>query len=56
MNGLVGAKSSHRPAAGTDSALILGTMTRVYYKYAIAAVIVFDVSRPATFEAVLKVR
>jgi len=33
-----------------------GTMTRVYYKYAIAAVIVFDVSRPATFEAVLKWR
>jgi hypothetical protein len=50
-------------------------MTRVYYKYAIAAIIgkqfnrsvrdrrdltlfalsVFDVSRPATFEAVLKV-
>jgi hypothetical protein len=30
-------------------------MTRVYYKYAIAAVIVFDVSRPATFEAVMKV-
>jgi Ras-related protein Rab-32 len=33
-----------------------GTMTRVYYKYAIAAIIVFDVSRPATFEAVLKWR
>eukprot|EP01123_Difflugia_compressa_P014894 TRINITY_DN8112_c0_g1_i1.p1 TRINITY_DN8112_c0_g1~~TRINITY_DN8112_c0_g1_i1.p1 ORF type:complete len:245 (+),score=50.90 TRINITY_DN8112_c0_g1_i1:78-737(+) len=33
-----------------------GTMTRVYYKYAIAAVIVFDVSRPATFEAVTKWR
>lgn len=33
-----------------------GTMTRVYYKYAIAAVIVFDLSRPATFEAVLKWR
>merc|ERR1712137_598815 len=33
-----------------------GTMTRVYYKYAIAAVIVFDVSRPATFDAVLKWR
>lgn len=31
-------------------------MTRVYYKYAIAAVIVFDLSRPATFEAVLKWR
>ncbi|XP_031572186.1 ras-related protein Rab-38-like [Actinia tenebrosa] len=31
-----------------------GHMTRVYYKYAIAAVIVFDVSRPATFEAVFK--
>mmetsp|Transcript_21027 Transcript_21027/g.26605 ORF Transcript_21027/g.26605 Transcript_21027/m.26605 type:complete len:146 (+) Transcript_21027:342-779(+) len=31
-------------------------MTRVYYKYAIAAVIVFDVSRPATFDAVLKWR
>ncbi|KAM7447278.1 rab32 [Porites harrisoni] len=31
-----------------------GHMTRVYYKYAIAAVIVFDLSRPATFEAVLK--
>eukprot|EP01124_Arcella_intermedia_P014515 TRINITY_DN2096_c0_g1_i1.p1 TRINITY_DN2096_c0_g1~~TRINITY_DN2096_c0_g1_i1.p1 ORF type:complete len:219 (+),score=45.66 TRINITY_DN2096_c0_g1_i1:33-689(+) len=33
-----------------------GTMTRVYYKYAIAAIIVFDVSRPATFEAVAKWR
>ncbi|XP_020891881.1 ras-related protein Rab-32B, partial [Exaiptasia diaphana] len=31
-----------------------GHMTRVYYKYAIAAVIVFDLSRPATFEAVSK--
>jgi len=31
-----------------------GTMTRVYYKYAIAAVIVFDISRPATFDAVIK--
>lgn len=33
-----------------------GTMTRVYYKYAIAAVIVFDLQRHATFEAVLKWR
>jgi len=33
-----------------------GTMTRVYYKYAIAAIIVFDLSRPATFEAVTKWR
>eukprot|EP01120_Amphizonella_sp_Union-15-10_P013330 TRINITY_DN616_c0_g1_i1.p1 TRINITY_DN616_c0_g1~~TRINITY_DN616_c0_g1_i1.p1 ORF type:complete len:249 (+),score=51.39 TRINITY_DN616_c0_g1_i1:70-747(+) len=31
-----------------------GTMTRVYYKYAIAAIIVFDLSRPATFDAVSK--
>ncbi|KAL9953175.1 hypothetical protein ACROYT_G040548 [Oculina patagonica] len=31
-----------------------GHMTRVYYKYAIAAIIVFDLTRPATFEAVLK--
>jgi len=31
-----------------------GTMTRVYYKYAIAAVVVFDISRPATFDAVQK--
>jgi Ras-related protein Rab-32 len=30
-----------------------GCMTRVYYKYAIAAVIVYDMSRPATFDAVL---
>ena len=30
-------------------------MTHVYYKYAIAAIIVFDLTRPATFEAVLKV-
>ncbi|XP_070577916.1 ras-related protein Rab-32B-like [Ptychodera flava] len=29
-------------------------MTRVYYKYAIAAIIVFDLSRPATFDSVLK--
>uniref|UniRef100_A0A6B2LI58 Ras-related protein Rab n=1 Tax=Arcella intermedia TaxID=1963864 RepID=A0A6B2LI58_9EUKA len=33
-----------------------GNMTRVYYKYAIAAVVVYDLSRPATFEAVLKWR
>jgi len=33
-----------------------GQMTRVYYKYAIAAIIVFDLSRPATFEAVTKWR
>ncbi|ELR20730.1 Ras family protein [Acanthamoeba castellanii str. Neff] len=33
-----------------------GQMTRVYYKYAIAAIIVFDLSRPATFEAVAKWR
>lgn len=33
-----------------------GTMTRVYYKYAIAAIIVFDLCRPATFEAVTKWR
>eukprot|EP00727_Mastigamoeba_balamuthi_P005575 m51a1_g1637 putative rab gtpase (218) ;mRNA; r:304047-305416 len=31
-----------------------GTMTRVYYKYAIAAIIVYDVQRPSTFDAVLK--
>ena len=33
-----------------------GCMTHVYYKYAIAAVIIFDLTRPATFDAVLKVR
>ena len=32
-----------------------GHMTHVYYKYAIAAIIVFDLGRPATFESVLKV-
>lgn len=31
-----------------------GYMTRVYYKYATAAVIVFDLSRPATLRSVLK--
>eukprot|EP00052_Salpingoeca_macrocollata_P022950 m.200654 g.200654 ORF g.200654 m.200654 type:complete len:363 (-) comp21920_c1_seq1:36-1124(-) len=31
-----------------------GHMTHVYYKYAIAAVIVFDLGRPATFESVVK--
>ncbi|CAH1791726.1 unnamed protein product [Owenia fusiformis] len=31
-----------------------GHMTRVYYKYAIAAVIVFDLARQATFDAVVK--
>lgn len=30
-------------------------MTRVYYKYSIAAVVVYDLSRPATFDAVTKV-
>lgn len=29
-------------------------MTHVYYKYAIAAVVVFDLTRPATFDAVIK--
>jgi len=33
-----------------------GNMTRVYYKYAIAAIIVFDLSRDATFEAITKWR
>ncbi|XP_065883653.1 ras-related protein Rab-32B-like isoform X2 [Dysidea avara] len=31
-----------------------GHMTRVYYKYAIAAIIVFDLTRPASFESVIK--
>ncbi|KAL3226269.1 hypothetical protein MRX96_025178 [Rhipicephalus microplus] len=31
-----------------------GYMTRVYYKYATAAVIVYDLSRPATLHSVLK--
>lgn len=33
-----------------------GTMTRLYYRAAIAAVIVYDLSRPATFDAVTKWR
>lgn len=31
-----------------------GNMTRVYYREAMGAFIVFDVTRPATFEAVTK--
>ncbi|XP_054168576.1 ras-related protein Rab-32-like isoform X2 [Oppia nitens] len=31
-----------------------GNMTRVYYKEAVGAFLVFDVSRPTTFEAILK--
>ncbi|KAL5010912.1 hypothetical protein ScPMuIL_013217 [Solemya velum] len=31
-----------------------GHMTRVYYKYAIGAIIVYDLSRPATFGSILK--
>ncbi|XP_029029245.1 ras-related protein Rab-38b [Betta splendens] len=31
-----------------------GNMTRVYYREAMGALIVFDVTRPSTFEAVLK--
>ncbi|GAB6021806.1 hypothetical protein CHUAL_004379 [Chamberlinius hualienensis] len=31
-----------------------GYMTSVYYKYAIAAIIVYDLSRPATFQSVTK--
>ncbi|PRP86500.1 Rab GTPase [Planoprotostelium fungivorum] len=33
-----------------------GTMTSVYYKYAIAAIVVFDLSRDSTFDAVTKWR
>ena len=33
-----------------------GHMTHVYYKYAIAAIIVFDLGRAATFDSVAKVR
>ena len=31
-------------------------MTSTYYRYAIAAVVVFDLERPATFDSVAKVR
>lgn len=31
-----------------------GNMTRVYYKDALGAFVVFDVTRPATFDAVAK--
>lgn len=31
-----------------------GNMTRVYYKEAVGAFIVFDITRPATFEALQK--
>lgn len=31
-----------------------GNMTRVYYKEAVGAFIVFDVTRSATFDAVIK--
>ncbi|KAJ0061591.1 hypothetical protein NL108_005695, partial [Boleophthalmus pectinirostris] len=31
-----------------------GNMTRVYYREAMGAFIVFDVTRPTTFEAVIK--
>lgn len=31
-----------------------GNMTRVYYKEAVGAMMVFDVTRTSTFEAVLK--
>eukprot|EP01106_Pelomyxa_sp_JSP_P014217 TRINITY_DN4465_c0_g1_i2.p1 TRINITY_DN4465_c0_g1~~TRINITY_DN4465_c0_g1_i2.p1 ORF type:complete len:217 (+),score=57.08 TRINITY_DN4465_c0_g1_i2:71-721(+) len=31
-----------------------GSMTRSYYKYAIAALVVYDLQRPATFDGVLK--
>lgn len=31
-----------------------GCMTRVYYKYATAAIVVYDLSRPATLHSVLK--
>ena len=43
----------HRDIAGHER---FGCMTHVYYKYAMAALIVFDLTRPATFDAVLKVR
>eukprot|EP00045_Choanoeca_perplexa_P006477 m.55171 g.55171 ORF g.55171 m.55171 type:complete len:60 (+) comp13650_c1_seq33:766-945(+) len=31
------------------------SMTSTYYRYAIAAVVVFDLERPATFDSVAKV-
>lgn len=31
-----------------------GNMTRVYYKEAVAAMVVYDITRPATFEAITK--
>ena len=43
----------HRDIAGHER---FGCMTHVYYKYAMAALIVFALTRPATFDAVLKVR
>ena len=43
---------AYRDIAGHER---FGCMTHVYYKYAMAALIVFDLTRPATFDAVLKV-
>jgi Ras-related protein Rab-32 len=43
--------SHYRDIAGHER---FGSMTRVYYKYAMAAIIVFDLSRPATFYSVPK--
>ncbi len=38
--------------AGQDT---FGQMARVYYKGAVGAILVYDVSRPITFETVAKV-
>ena len=42
---------THYVSAGQER---FGNMTRVYYKEAVGCFIVFDVSRSATFEAVMK--
>lgn len=59
-------KCLHKSAEGKETNVVLqlwdiagherfGHLTHVYYKGAIASIVVFDLGRPATFESVLKV-
>ncbi|XP_053160699.1 ras-related protein Rab-38 isoform X3 [Hemicordylus capensis] len=53
QTGMAGVREQQRCNRGAGQERF-GNMTRVYYREAMGAFIVFDVTRPATFEAVTK--